>query len=88
MLFAFDDCFFFLNIMLYTIFVKNINFSFVQGRLHFVRFWILHPMPDDLTIVKTSSLVFFLIVKERAYMLRDVYLAPLQNYYVNRGSPI
>lgn len=77
--------------MLYAMVVKNINLSFVQGGggLHFVLYLISHPMPDDLTIVETSSLVwFFLIIKERAYMSGDAYLAPLHKYFVNRGSLI
>lgn len=41
-----------------------IQFSCVHGGSHFVLYLILHPMSDDLTIVKSSPFIlFFFIVK-------------------------
>lgn len=64
MLLAFDGCFFFINILLYA-YVEYELYILVEcrrGHISVLRL-ILHPMSGDLTIVKTSPLVWFFIVK-------------------------
>lgn len=64
MLLAFDGCFFFfINILLYAYVEYELYILVVCRRGHIsVLRLILHPMSDDLTIVKTSGLIPFSLV--------------------------